>query len=56
VSDVLALPLSLLSGGTLADFRQIFHLSGCPNLPGHLSMAWLSIASVKLMSRRLARA
>ena len=35
---MLVLPLSLLIRGTLAALRQIFHLSGCPNLPGHL---WL---------------
>jgi hypothetical protein len=33
---VLVLPLSLLIGGTLAALRQKFHLSACPNLPGHL--------------------
>jgi hypothetical protein len=26
----------LLIGGILAALRQIFHLSSCPNLPGHL--------------------
>jgi hypothetical protein len=31
------LPLSLLIGGILAALRQIFHLSACPNLAGHLS-------------------
>jgi len=36
VSDVLVLPLSLLIRGILAALRQIFHLSACPNLPGHL--------------------
>jgi hypothetical protein len=28
--------LSLLIGGILAALRQVFHLSSCPNLPGHL--------------------
>ena len=28
--------MSLLICGTLAALRQIFHLSTCPNLPGHL--------------------
>jgi hypothetical protein len=36
-SGVLALRLSLLIRGILAALRQIFHLSACPNLPGHLS-------------------
>ena len=35
--------LSLLIGGILAAFRQIFHLSSCPNLPGHLSSARLKL-------------
>jgi hypothetical protein len=30
------LPWSLLIRGILAALRQIFHLSACPNLPGHL--------------------
>jgi predicted ATPase len=34
---VRVLPLSLLIGGILAALRQIFHLSACPNLAGHLS-------------------
>jgi 'Paired box' domain len=36
-SGALALRLSLLIHGILAALRQIFHLSACPNLPGHLS-------------------
>jgi hypothetical protein len=38
------LPLSLLIGGTLAALRQKFHLSACPNLPGHLWDQSLSLA------------
>jgi hypothetical protein len=33
---VLVASLSLLIGGILAALRQIFHLSSCPSLPGHL--------------------
>jgi Domain of unknown function (DUF4214) len=33
---VLVASLSLLIGGILAALRQVFHLSSCPNLPGHL--------------------
>jgi hypothetical protein len=33
---VFVLPWSLLIRGILAAFRQIFHLSTCPNSPDHL--------------------
>jgi hypothetical protein len=36
---VLVASLSLLIGGILAALRQVFHLSSCPNLPGHLSIS-----------------